>query len=108
MSTAPYFHKQHVKIVTATTTAQNTDILASDFQKVYDDSIIRVTAWGGTMNLRLIPNSGGGVSNFGGGNLSGNLRYEEFNLDSGRTWNVQTSTSGGIILNFLLIEEVRL
>ena len=108
MSTAPYFHKQHVKIVTNTTTAQNTDILESDFQKVYDDSIIRVTAWGGAMNLRLIPNSGGGVSMFGGVNLAGNLRYEEFNLDSGRTWNVQTSTSGGVVLNFLLIEEVRL
>jgi len=108
MSTAPYFHKQHVKIVTNVTTVLNTDILESDFQKVYDDSIIRVTASGGQMNLRLIPNSGEGMSLFGGANLAGNLRYEEFNLDSGRTWNVQTSTSGGIVLRFLLIEEVRL
>ena len=108
MSTAPYFHKQHVKIVTNVTTAQNTDILESDFQKVYDDSIIRVTAWGGVMNLRLVPNSGTGVSLFNGATLSGNLRYEEFNLDSGRTWNVQTSTGAGLVLQFLLIEEVRL
>ena len=108
MSTAPYFHKQHVKIVANVTTAQNTDILADDFQKVYDDSIIRVTAWGGAMNLRLIPNTGTGVSIFGGVSLNGNLRYEEFNLDSGRTWNVQTSTGAGLVLNFLLIEEVRL
>jgi hypothetical protein len=56
----------------------------------------------------LVPNSGEGVTLFGGGTLSGNLRYEEFNLDSGRTWNVQTSTSGGLVLRFLLIEEVRL
>jgi hypothetical protein len=108
MSTAPYFHKQHVKIVANVTTTENTDILESDFQKVYDDSIIRVTAWGAAMNLRLVPNSGEGVTLFGGGTLSGNLRYEEFNLDSGRTWNVQTSTSGGLVLRFLLIEEVRL
>lgn len=108
MSSAPYFHKQHVKIVANTTVAQNTDILDSDFQKQYDDTIIRVTAWGGAMNLRLIPNTGTGVSIFGGVNLSGNLRYEEFNLDAGRTWNVQTSTATPPALSFLLIEEVRL
>ena len=107
MSSAPYFHKQHVKIVPNVTTAQNTDILDEDFQKVYDDSIIRVTAWGGAMNLRLVPNTGTGVSMFGGGTLNGNLRYEEFNLDRGRTWNVQTSTGTGLVLQFLLIEEVR-
>mgnify|MGYP005994237857 CR=1 FL=1 len=108
MSTAPYFHKQHVKIVANVTTALNTAILEAAFRKVYDDSISRVTAWGGSMNQRLVPNTGVGVSMFGGVSLNGNLRYEEFNLDSGRTWNVQTSTSGGIVLNFLLIEEVRL
>lgn len=108
MSNAPHYHKRLVEIVADTAATQNTDILEADFQKTYDDTILRISSSADAINLRLVPSSGSGVNLLNGGTSSGKIVTEEHNVDRGRTWNVQTSTTGGGTLRLLIIDEVRL
>lgn len=90
-----------------TVVAADTDSLGSDFTLRRGGNLVRVTvqAAAAADDVLLVPDSGTALNL--GALSAGVASTFEVALDHGRTWNVQTSTTGGWTIEHLAIIEVQ-
>ncbi len=93
-------------ITTDTAAAQNTDILASDFQVKRAGNLVRITISATAVALRLVPSSGTTVP-IDSALPNTVLTTFELALDAGRTFNLQTNDPSGITVYHLVIQEIQ-
>lgn len=94
------------EIVSDAATAQNVDVLATDFQVQRAGNLVRLSISATAVSLRLIPSTGSAVILSAGLTLDTMTTFE-FALDTGRTWNLQTDAGAGITVKHLVIAEVQ-
>lgn len=102
------YARQLAAITADTAKAQNVDFLATDFQCTREGSMVRITiAISTAVAVLLVPNTGTGVQLNGTTALTaGGLHTFELALDTGRTWNVQTSNASGTTCRHLVVQEI--
>lgn len=102
------YSKQLAQIVADTAKAQNTDFLATDFQLSREGSMVRISiAISTAVAVLLVPSSGTGIQLNGTTALTaGGLHTFELALDTGRTWNLQTSNAAGTTCRHLIVQEI--
>lgn len=98
---------RHAEVVANTAKAQNTDVLAADFQLGGEGSFARISLAGtAAVKVKLVPSSGTAFYLNAGAALTANTVFtEDVALDTGRTWNVQTDDASGITVTHLVVDE---
>lgn len=108
MTTRYTYARQLAALTADTAKAQSTDFLAADFQLRHEGALCRVTiAVSTAVVVLLVPSSGTAIALNGGSALTaGGLHTFELALDTGRTWNVQTSDAAGTTCRHLVVHEL--
>lgn len=99
---------QLAQVAASTVKAQNTDLLAADFQQKRGDSKIRITiAITSAVIVALTGSDGSSVLlNNGTALVANGIHTEELALDITRTWNIQTANVAGLTCTLLSLVEV--
>jgi hypothetical protein len=94
-------------IAADTVKAQNTDVLAADFQVQREDAEVRICIAGTAVEVSLVPSTGSAIHLNGGSALPADgIHREDVLLDVGRTWNIQSANIAGVTVKHLIIQEV--
>jgi len=100
--------RHHAEIIADKIIAQNANALTTDFTVHKQEAIVRITlAISSAVKVKLVPSSGTALYfNAGAVMVAATVYTEEFALDTGRTWNIQTDDSGGTTVYHLVVQEI--